>query len=215
MTQFSDPSQQQLHHLATSETLRPFVLEPYSMLGCIFGVASAPEIPLPTQWLPWLFKAPVPTQYSEDVDQLADAAMLCLQWQLKNMRDEHVEFMQGLALPAPPYKDGHLSFWLQGLLLAHSQLDSTWQKAWQAMLNTSSKDIETLHKDLKYCLGMFSTFADIPFALQQAKSKGNDKLEQNLATIYLSLPDTLRTYVETSGKLVEYLPNQFETFVKD
>jgi uncharacterized protein len=81
------------------------------------------------------------------------------------------------------------------------------------MLTKQSSEVSDLQKDLKHCLNMFSTFADIPFALQQASRKGNTQLETNLATIYQSLPDTLRTYVKTSGKLVDYLPNQFETFV--
>mgnify|MGYP003678776185 FL=1 len=68
-------------------------------------------------------------------------------------------------------------------------------------------------KDLSHCLTMFSTFADLPLAFEQAKVRDNDKqFVALLPTVFLSLPPALQTYVNLSGTLVEYLPNQFETF---
>jgi uncharacterized protein len=214
MNHFSQPCQQQLFELTQNKKLYSFLLEPQTIFGCIFAVAAAPEIPLPTTWLPWIFNGSVDQRFSKQIDQITELTMLCLQWQLKQMRDGNVELMEGLTLPQAPYKESALAYWMRGLLLAHSNLTGTWQKAWNAMLEKHSHEVEYLQKDLKHCLNMFSTFADIPFALQQAKSKGNHQLEVNLAPIFLSLPDALRTYVKTSGRLVDYLPNQFETFVQ-
>lgn len=210
---FSQPCQQQLYELTASTSKGSFLLEPHSIFGCIFAVAAAPEIPLPTTWLPWIFKAPVDNTLSEQVDKISELAILCLQSQLKQMRDGKIDLPEGLQLPQAPYADNALAHWMRGLLLAHSHLNEVWQKAWQAMLDKHSSDVSHLQKDLKHCLSMFSTFADIPFALQQAQNKGNAQLARKLPAIYLSLPDALRTYVFTSGKLVDYLPNQFETFV--
>lgn len=213
MTHFSQPCQQALYEYIQSEKNRHFCLETETILGCIFAVAAAPEIPLPTTWLPWMFKGPVDSRLTQQVDKVSELAMLCLQWQLKQMRDGNIALIDNLILPQVPYSDHALAHWMRGLLLAHSHLNEIWQKAWQAMLTKQSSEVSDLQKDLKHCLNMFSTFADIPFALQQASRKGNTQLETNLATIYQSLPDTLRTYVKTSGKLVDFLPNQFETFV--
>jgi uncharacterized protein len=213
LTHFSEPYQQALHAYLQSEKNPHFCLEPEAIFGCIFAVAAAPEIPLPTTWLPWIFKAPVDSRLTQQVDKVSELAMLCLQWQLKQMRDGNIRLLDNLTLPLAPYNDNALAHWMRGLLLAHSHLNDTWQKAWQAMLTKQSTEVTELQRDLKHCLAMFSTFADIPFALQQARSKGNTQLETNLATIFQSLPHTLGIYVKTSGKLVDYLPNQFETFV--
>jgi uncharacterized protein len=59
---------------------------------------------------------------------------------------------------------------------------------------------------------MFTTFADIPLAIKQADDRGNDQLFNILPKIFLSFPETLKIYVGLSGRLVDYLPNQFETF---
>jgi uncharacterized protein len=72
--------------------------------------------------------------------------------------------------------------------------------------------MQQLQKDLSHCLYMFTTFADIPLAVKQAENRGNDQLLNILPKIFLSFPETLKTYVGLSGRLVDYLPNQFETF---
>jgi uncharacterized protein len=98
------------------------------------------------------------------------------------------------------------------MLLAHRQLEPVWHNAWNKMLLTKQAEVRQLQKDLSHCLYMFTTFADIPLAIEQAQSRGNDKLPNILPKIFLSFPQTLKTYVSLSGRLVDFLPNQFETF---
>ena len=87
MTHFSEPCQQALQVYLQSEKNPHFCLEPEAIFGCIFAVAAAPEIPLPTTWLPWIFKPPVDSRLTQQVDKVSELAMLYLQWQLKQMRD--------------------------------------------------------------------------------------------------------------------------------
>ena len=61
---------------------------------------------------------------------------------------------------------------------------------------------------------MFTTFANVPLALEQAKRVGNTKLIENIDTIFKSLPRALKTYVDIAGELAQFLPDQFETFVQ-
>ena len=209
MSSLSPACHNKLNQLASSGPDSPQLQAPYSILGTIFAVAAAPDIPLPDVWLPWIFKPSTQVQDISDLHSIHDAAMLCLQWQLQQMRDEKITLLEGLEYSQQ--NNSPLAQWMQGVLLAHTQLDNVWHKAWQAMLNSQHGEVDKLQKDLKHCLSVFSTFADIPFALQQAKDKA--QLTTALPLIYRSIPGVLRTYVTTSGQLIEYLPNQFETFV--
>lgn len=207
MSSLSKVCHHKLYQLATTGPDSAQLQAPYSILGTIFAVAAAPDIPLPDVWLPWIFKRS--GQDIKDLHSIHDAAMLCLQWQLQKMRDEKITLLEELEYS--PQNNSPLAQWMQGVLLAHTQLEQVWHKAWQAMLNSQHGEVDKLQKDLKHCLSVFSTFADIPFALEQTKDKA--QLTTALPRIYHSIPEVLRTYVATSGQLIEYLPNQFETFV--
>ena len=43
----------------------------YYVDGMIFAVASAPEIPMPEQWMPWLIQSSDSHLVDKDVDKLA------------------------------------------------------------------------------------------------------------------------------------------------
>ena len=209
MSSLSQACHLKLHKLAITGPDSPQLQAPYSILGTVFAVAAAPDIPLPDVWLPWIFKSSTQPQDIKELHGIHDAVMACLQWQLQQMRDEQITLLEGLDYSQ--LNNSPLAQWMQGVLLAHTQLDKVWHKAWQAMLESKHAEVGKLQKDLKHCLSVFSTFADIPFALQQAKDK--EQLTTALPLIYRSIPEVLRTYVATSGQLIEYLPNQFETFV--
>jgi uncharacterized protein len=215
---FESKSHQALAALC-ADTALAGVLHSYDYIGgLIFAVASAPEIPMPEQWLPWAIKQRDSLRDEQQADSLSDALIGVLQQQLQDMSDEHI------ALPAAySYSQsggGHniVSQWFCGLLAGHSQLEGVWLDAWGKMGERGESEIFALQKDLKHCLSLFSTFADIPLALEQAAEKGGDskrtELEDKLPTIFLSLSNSLSTYVSLSGRLVDYLPNQFETFKK-
>ncbi|MFT5676453.1 MAG: hypothetical protein ACI808_002398 [Paraglaciecola sp.] len=189
------------------------------ILGLIFAVAAAPEIPMPEKWLIWVFKQRGQLSCEQQADKLTDVLMGLLQRQLKNMSDGKISLPADFQYPHEISPENHVSRWFAGLLAGHSQLENVWQQAWQKMGAQSAEQIFVLQRDLRHCLGLFSTFADIPLALQQAQDKGGSehqtKLEGSLPKIFLSLPESLQTYVNLSGKLVDFLPNQFETFSKE
>ena len=57
----------------------------YYVDGMIFAVASAPEIPMPEQWMPWLIQSSDSHLVDKDVDKLADTLM--------NGLRAHLDFM--------------------------------------------------------------------------------------------------------------------------
>ena len=60
----------------------------YYVDGMIFAVASAPEIPMPEQWMPWLIQSSDSHLVDKDVDKLADTLMNGLRAHLDFMRQE-------------------------------------------------------------------------------------------------------------------------------
>ena len=176
--------------------------------GLLFAVCTSPDIPMPEQWFPWVVKQGGQIQ-SQQVDKVASILMQLLKEQLQAMRDEKVQ------LPADCHfgeQDEHLAQWMTGLTSGHKLLEPIWQEAWQVMLDKHPSLSETFAKDLSRCLRMFSTFADLPLATQQAKARGVDNFSQQLPVLAKSLSNSLRDYVRLSGELVSFLPNQFDTF---
>lgn len=192
------------------------VLHPYDYLGgLIFSVAAAPEIPMPEEWLLWAFNQRGQITSVEQADKLTDILMNLFQEQLRDMRDDNVSLPDNFEFSLDNAKSSPLGLWMMGLLAGHSRLESVWQQAWDRVTASSPEALPQMQKDLKFCLGMFTTFADIPLALEQAKVKGNDALESKLSDVFRSLPQALEKYVALSGKLVDFLPDQFETFVQN
>ena len=212
MQKFESSSHASLSSLCVSEELLD-VLHPYAFIqGVIFAVAGAPEIPMPEKWLPWALKASNQLTSTAQADKLTDNLMKLLQVQLQNMSEEKIHLPMGITFNQDGQEQSSVAMWCQGMLFGHSQLESVWQHAWNKMQVSDETQMQQLQKDLSHCLYMFTTFADIPLAVQQAKNRGNDQLFNILPKIFLSFPETLKTYVGLSGRLVDYLPNQFETF---
>ena len=218
MQQFESNSHQTLAALCADQALAG-VLHSYDYIGgVIFAVASAPEIPMPEQWLPWVIKPHGKLRDEQQADRLSDVLMGLLQQQLKDMSDERIALPAEHSYPQGGAINSAVSQWFCGLLVAHSHLEGVWLEAWGKMGNQAEGEMFSLQKDLKHCLRLFSTFADIPLALEQATENGGDskraELERMLPTIFLSLSTSLTSYVGLSGRLVDYLPNQFESFKK-
>jgi uncharacterized protein len=212
MEKFESPSHASLSALCESEELLG-VLHPYAFIqGVLFAVAAAPEIPMPEKWLPWTLKASNQLTSTKQADNLTDILMKMLQVQLKSMSEEKIHLPIGITFNQPEQDQSLVAIWCQGMLFGHSQLESVWQDAWNKMQVNEVMQMQQLQKDLSHCLYMFTTFADIPLAVQQAENRGNDQLLNILPKIFLSFPQTLKTYVGLSGRLVDFLPNQFETF---
>jgi uncharacterized protein len=212
MQKFESAAHASLHLLCESEELLG-VLHPYAFIqGVVFAVAAAPEIPMPEQWLPWAFKTSHQLTNTKQADNLTDILMKILQVQLKSMSEEKIHLPMGITFNQDGQKQSSVAVWCQGMLFGHSQLESVWQDAWNKMQVSDETQMQQLQKDLSHCLYMFTTFADIPLAVKQAENRGNDQLLNILPKIFLSFPQTLKTYVGLSGRLVDFLPNQFETF---
>jgi uncharacterized protein len=212
MQKFESSSHASLSSLCVSEELLD-VLHPYAFIqGVIFAVAGAPEIPMPEKWLPWALKASNQLTSTAQADKLTDNLMKLLQVQLQNMSEEKIHLPMGITFNQDGQEQSSVAMWCQGMLFGHSQLESVWQHAWNKMQVSDETQMQQLQKDLSHCLYMFTTFADIPLAVKQAQNRGNDQLFNILPKIFLSFPETLKTYVGLSGRLVDYLPNQFETF---
>jgi uncharacterized protein len=212
MQKFESPTHATLRSLCESEELLG-VLHPYAFIqGVVFAVAAAPEIPMPEKWLPWVIKTSNQLTSTEQADNLTDILMKTLQLQLKSLSEEKIHLPEGITFSQDGKVRSPIALWCQGMLFGHSQLESVWQKAWSKMQVSEVTQMQQLQKDLSHCLYMFTTFADIPLAVKQAENRGNNQLLNILPKIFLSFPETLKTYVGLSGRLVDFLPNQFETF---
>lgn len=212
MHKFESNTHASLNSLCESDELSG-VLHPYAFIqGVVFAVAAAPEIPMPEKWLPWVIKTTNQLTSTEQADNLTDILMKMLQEQLKSMSEEKIHLPLGISFSKEEHTQSSVAVWCQGMLFGHSQLESVWQNAWNKMQVSEMTQMQQLQKDLSHCLYMFTTFADIPLAVKQAENRGNDQLLNILPKIFLSFPQTLKTYVGLSGRLVDFLPNQFETF---
>ena len=212
MQKFESVAHASLYSLCESEKLLD-VLHPYAFIqGVVFAVAAAPEIPMPEKWLPWVIKTSNQLISTEQADEITDILMKLLQQQLKSMSEEKIHLPMDITFIQDGQKQSSVAVWCQGMLFGHSQLETTWQDAWSKMQVSEVIQMQQLQKDLSHCLYMFSTFADIPLAVKQAGKRGNNQLLNILPQIFLSFPQTLKTYVGLSGRLVDFLPNQFETF---
>lgn len=183
---------------------------PLYIRGLLFAVSASPDIPMPEHWFPWVVKTGGEIN-SQQVDKVANILMQLLKEQLQAMRDNKIN------LPADcHYQHGEqnqaLQQWMGGLIAGHGLLEKVWQEAWQAMMTAQPDDSEQFSKRLTRCLRMFTTFADIQLAVQQAQERGNEDFEQNLPLLAKSLSGSLQEYVKLSGELVNYLPHQFDTF---
>jgi uncharacterized protein len=185
--------------------------------GAIFGAGVSPEIPMPDVWLPWAIKHQGQMKNNQQADAITDALFDYFKFCLQQMKENQQVLPNYCRFENDPEhwgSDSALSQWLQGLLSAHSSMESVWQNAWQLMQSKNPEKAPQLAKQLKHSLGMFSTFADINLAIEQANKRGQVDFITKLSLIAKSLPETLKTYVSISGELASYLPNQFESFVQ-
>lgn len=191
----------------------------YQVDGMIFAVASAPEIPMPEQWMPLLIQSGDSKLVDKDVDKLADALMNGLRAHLDFMRQEKsplpeelisTEEVNGFRRPSKA-----LEGWLTGLLHVHKLLEPVWENAWQQFEKKSGDSTnEAPEARLSRCLKLFSTLANVDLALSYRNEEQTEQLKMNMALLIKQLPSVLADYTKLSGELAGALPDQFETFSK-
>lgn len=201
-------SQQALEAFCNHPDNQSIFQSPTYIRGLLFAVCSAPEIPMPEHWFPWVVAQSGDIQ-SAQVNRVSNILIQLLKEQLQAMHNEQVH------LPADCHYGEHteaLEQWMTGLTAGHSLLEKVWQNAWQEMLNKQPEQSQSFATDLTRCIRMFSTFANTDLATTQALERGNDDFKSKLPVLAKSLSGTLKEYVKLSGDLVNFLPNQFETF---
>ncbi|WP_412972251.1 UPF0149 family protein [Glaciecola sp. MF2-115] len=189
----------------------------YYVEGAMFGAGVSPEIPMPDVWLPWAIQHQGQMKNKKQADAITDALFDYFKYCLQLMKENKQVLPDYCVLEDDRESwgpDSALSQWMQGLLTAHSSMEKVWQNAWKLMQAANPEQAPILAKKLKHSLGMFSTFADVNLAIEQARERGQEDFTEKLPLIAQSLHDTLETYVSISGELASYLPNQFETFVQ-
>lgn len=210
---FEQTQQKQLQKICSDDSSD--CLHSYDFIhGLLFAVAAAPEIPMPTQWMMWVFKKQGQLQDQAHTDKLTGLLMSLFRYHLQNMRDDIFIWPEAYSFPKDHAITSSTSQWCRGLLAGHSQLEPVWEKAWQKLQQAEPENMGVIQDKLRHALSMISTFADLPLAVSGLQGDKRENLIKQLPTIYLSLPGVLKTYVEISGKLVGHLPDQFETFIR-
>ncbi|MGQ8365952.1 UPF0149 family protein [Glaciecola sp. 1036] len=191
-----------------------FLHNRYYVEGVVMGACVCPEIPLPDVWLPWTINIQSRVKDTAQADRVFEQLFEYFRHVLTEMRTEHFQLPDYIEFQ---YEGDNfaLESFFQGLLVAHHQSEKVWQHAWQKMQVKSPELAPKLAKKLKHCLMMFSTFSDVNAALDKAKARGQIDFGNNLQKISASLPLAMQQYIEISGALVDFLPNQFETFIQD
>ncbi|MBT0585265.1 UPF0149 family protein [Alteromonas oceanisediminis] len=178
--------------------------------GVIAAVSCAPEIPMPPEWMPWVFNVNVTDDSRVDWEVLTDALVKALRDTLSLVRANEPLLPKQYCLELT-LSDSEQAQWLTGFLYAHQQLQPVWQRAWEHLQTASIEEAETASHSLTHCLKVFSALAD-PQALL-AKSDA-DTLRKNLPEVAKTLPRTLQQYRQLADRLAGYLPNQFESFTQ-
>ena len=206
-----------LADLYDSPTLTALLPSKSYVEGFIFAIATAPEIPMPETWMPWLISGSASANSTADFDFLADGLMDGLRHHLRTMRDDHVLLPAHCESTADKPVADTLSIWLTGLLAAHKQLEPCWQRAWTLAQQQPATDKAVGKEDpalrLRRCLKLFTTLADVELALSVRSAQDAQRLQENLVILVKQLPQMLKEYVELAGELAGALPNQFESFV--
>lgn len=199
------------------DSLQKVLPEQYESDGMIFAIAAAPEIPMPETWMPWLIKNTSSVMVDAEVNLLADGLMDGLRAHLQAMQAGDICLpVRCRAKKGQSVQSSPVGQWLTGLLFAHQQLDSVWQKAWEkhqqvAAKKTASED-ESAEKRLSRCLKLFSTLANVELAMAQRSPAQAAALSDNLYMLWQQLPSVLSDYERLAGELAAALPNQFEMY---
>lgn len=179
--------------------------------GVIAAVSCAPEIPMPPEWMPWVFEKASDNEHDLDWESVTDALVKALRDTLSILRNDKLPYPKDYVFdPLEPQQSAQ-SHWLNGFLFAHQALQPVWQKSWECLQNDSLDKAEDAAKSLQHCLKVMSVLADPEAIVDKVENK---HLTNKLPEIAKTLPRTIEQYIELANTLAGYLPNQFEQFTQ-
>lgn len=194
----------ELTHFYCTETAAHTLLDEAYVAGCIFAVSASPEIPMPEVWMSWTLQPNAHSINKTTADNLADALMGQLRWQLDRMRKNQSLLPVDCQWHSEKQARRTLERWLRGALFAHQQCEAVWQAAWE------KADVEEGEARLIRCLKCFSILADSDAAVLASKAEKRAELADNLPVLSRQLEQLLQDYVKLAGELACTLPGQFE-----
>nr|WP_233520583.1 UPF0149 family protein [Flocculibacter collagenilyticus] len=196
--------------LQLDNELRPY----YQIHGFVFAIASSPEIPTPNEWMACVFQHSSSLS-EEQAEQLVSCLMSLFHFYANQQREGEISLPPACTFKGADESNDELSDWCNGMLLGHTFVEPTWNKAWGGA-SEQYKDVaeSSMEEDLVGLLSLIATFADIPLALEDAEKDSRSQLRDNLQDAYETLPQALAMYVALADSLVDFLPDQMETFVR-
>jgi uncharacterized protein len=184
--------------------------KPYT-LGVVAAVCCSPEIPMPPEWMPWVFRQGNSSQADLDWEQITDALVKTLRDSLGRLREEKNILPESYVFDQANLDSSNQAQWLSGFLFAHQQLQPVWQNAWEHMQAKSLDKAEESANMLQHSLKVMSVLAKPSDVLAQS---GKPDLADKLPDIAATLPRVVSQYAELANSLAEFLPNQFEQFTQ-
>ncbi len=194
------------------DTLYP----PHKIHGMLFAIGCVPEIPLPETWLGYVFEQHAQVPQQSDLVLLTHELMNALAEVLADIQNTELGFShawqfqsQQSSIAKTAQTSPDYAVFLQGVLFVHAAQQAQWQAAWEYMPQAE----QAIHsKTLSHCLSLFTTFADVTLSLSNKSEDQQAALVNALPQIFASLPGALTQYIELSGVLAGYLPDQLEWF---
>ena len=178
--------------------------------GVITAVGCAPEIPMPPEWMPWVFSQHADHTVELDWEAVTDALVKSLRDTLSVLRRDELPYPPEYKFNPDDARNSAQACWLRGFLFAHQALQPVWQKAWEQLQTNSLDEAEAAAKSLQHCLKVMSVLADP----DMINNNDGQTLTNNLPAIAKTLPRTLKQYIDLANNLASFLPNQFEQFTR-
>lgn len=178
--------------------------------GVVFACAACPDIPLPNEWLPLLFRHPPERTSASQVDEFCDHVMALFKCQLLDIQNAEAGLPDSCILASEEDGVSPLSEWCKGFLAAHQSNEPKWQRGWELYVATNCDDEPERKRALIRCLKLLSTFADLSFALAQRSADDKHKLLNNLDGLYQSINSCLLDYLLIADELTKVLPENIE-----
>jgi uncharacterized protein len=169
------------------------------LAGFLFGMANAPELIPPSEWIPIVFNDQDAGQETQKQAEAVLQAMLALYNDCSRARTEgSVPLPPGCGIRPQPMDnlgtDAPLSQWARGFLAGHTYLDDLW--------NESVPD--ELDEEFGSILMVLTFFATPSLAAAyHAEGKGKTSLEQLAETVVTIFPDAMSEYAHLGRCIIQ------------